>query len=105
MATSRRISEGPLFRPVAKGGRLGAERLTDQSVCSIVKAYAERIGLKAAEFGAHLERWPHLRGGGTLYSRPRPSAMTAQRKRQAFAGRPAARSGCWVNAIAGCPRS
>jgi hypothetical protein len=25
------ISEGPLFRPVAKGGRLGAERLTDQS--------------------------------------------------------------------------
>jgi hypothetical protein len=37
------ISEGPLFRPVAKGGRLGAERLTDQSVCKVVKAYAERI--------------------------------------------------------------
>jgi hypothetical protein len=37
--------------PVAKGGRLGAERLTDQSVCSIVQAYAERIGLKAADFG------------------------------------------------------
>jgi site-specific recombinase XerD len=47
------ISEGPLFRPVAKGGRLGTKRLTDQSVCSIVKAYAERIGLKAADFGAH----------------------------------------------------
>jgi site-specific recombinase XerD len=46
------ITEGPLFRPVAKGGRLGAERLTDQSVCSIVKAYAARIGLKAADFGA-----------------------------------------------------
>jgi len=26
------ILEGPLFRPVAKGGRLGAERLTDKSV-------------------------------------------------------------------------
>jgi integrase len=47
------ISEGPLFRPVAKGGRLGAERLTDQSVCKVVKAYAERIGLKATDFGAH----------------------------------------------------
>jgi integrase len=47
------ISEGPLFRPVAKGGRLNAERLTDQSVCSIVKASADRIGLKAADFGAH----------------------------------------------------
>jgi integrase len=44
------ISDGPLFRPVAKGGRLSAERLTDQSVC---KAYAERIGLKATDFGAH----------------------------------------------------
>jgi integrase len=43
------ISEGPLFRPFAKGGRRGAERLTDQ----VVKAYAERIGLKATDFGAH----------------------------------------------------
>jgi integrase len=34
------ISEGPLFRPVAKGGRLAT-------------AYAERIGLKGADFGAH----------------------------------------------------
>ena len=38
------ISEGPLFRPVAKGGRLGAERLTDQSVCSIVKALPSGSG-------------------------------------------------------------
>jgi hypothetical protein len=35
------------------GGRLGSERLTDQSVSNIVKAYAERIGLKASDFGAH----------------------------------------------------
>ena len=47
------ISDGPLFRPVAKGGRLGAQRLTDKSVCDLVKAYAERLGLKATDFGAH----------------------------------------------------
>jgi integrase len=47
------ISDGPLFRPVAKGGRLGLQRLTDQSICNIVKSYAERLGLKAADFGAH----------------------------------------------------
>jgi hypothetical protein len=37
------ISDGPLFCPVAKGGRLGSQRLTDQSVRNIVKAFAERI--------------------------------------------------------------
>jgi site-specific recombinase XerD len=47
------ISEGPLFRPVAKGGRVIAKRLTDKSVCDFVKAYAELVGLKAADFGAH----------------------------------------------------
>ena len=47
------IGQGAVFRPVAKGGRLGAQRLTDKSVCDIVKAYAERLGLKGADFGAH----------------------------------------------------
>jgi site-specific recombinase XerD len=47
------ISEGPVFRPVAKGGRLGARRLTDKSVCDLVKAYAGQLGLKASDFGAH----------------------------------------------------
>jgi integrase len=37
----------------APARRLGTERLTDQSVCNLVKAYAERFGLKAADFGAH----------------------------------------------------
>jgi hypothetical protein len=46
-------SEGPLFRPVAKGGRLGAQRLSATAVCEIVKAYAGRLGLKASDFGAH----------------------------------------------------
>jgi integrase len=47
------ITEGPLFRPVAKGGRLGAERLKAEAVCDIVQAYAARLGLKASDFGAH----------------------------------------------------
>jgi site-specific recombinase XerD len=47
------IREGPVFRPVAKGGRLGARRLTDKSVCDLVKSYATLLGLKASDFGAH----------------------------------------------------
>jgi site-specific recombinase XerD len=47
------ITEGPLFRPVAKGGRLSNRRLTDKSVCDLVKAYAGRLGLNATDFGAH----------------------------------------------------
>jgi hypothetical protein len=32
------ITEGAVFRPVAKGGRIQATRLTDRSVADIVKA-------------------------------------------------------------------
>jgi hypothetical protein len=44
------ITEGPLFRPVAKGGRLGVQRLTGKSVCDLVKAYAAQLGFKAGRF-------------------------------------------------------
>ena len=64
------ISEGPLFRPVAKGGRLGAQWLTDKSVCDLVKAYAARIGLKATDFGAH-----SLRAGFLTSAARRGAAM------------------------------
>jgi len=47
------ITDGPLFRPVAKGGRLGLQRLNDKSVYDLVMAYADGIDLKAADFGAH----------------------------------------------------
>jgi site-specific recombinase XerD len=47
------ITEGALFRPVAKGSKLGIHRLTDKSVCDLVKAYATRVGLNATDFGAH----------------------------------------------------
>ncbi len=46
------ISEGAIFRPVGKGGRLHDSRLTAKSVCDITKAYAGRVGLDAAMVGA-----------------------------------------------------
>jgi site-specific recombinase XerD len=51
------IDEGPVFRPIAKGGRrIIAARLTDRSVATIVKKYAAAIGLDAAAFSAHSMR-------------------------------------------------
>src|SRR5712671_4857914 len=47
------ISEGPIFRPVRKGGKIRDRRLTAKSVCDLVKAYAGRLGLNAADFGGH----------------------------------------------------
>ena len=32
------IAEGPLFRPIAKGGRVRSTRLSDKAVASVVKA-------------------------------------------------------------------
>jgi hypothetical protein len=39
------ITAGPVFRPVTKGERIQAARLTDRSVAKIVKAHSERAGL------------------------------------------------------------
>jgi site-specific recombinase XerD len=47
------ITEGPIFRPVAKGGKVGDRRLAAKSVCDITKAYAGRVGLDGAAYGAH----------------------------------------------------
>jgi site-specific recombinase XerD len=47
------VTEGPIFRPVAKGGKVRNSRLTAQSVCILVKTYADRLGLNGADFGAH----------------------------------------------------
>lgn len=47
------ITDGPVFRSVAKGGRVLPEALTGRSVANIVKAYAERAGLDAATFSGH----------------------------------------------------
>jgi site-specific recombinase XerD len=47
------ITEGPVFRPVRKGGAVRDRRLTAKSVCDLVKASAASIGLDASTFGAH----------------------------------------------------
>jgi integrase len=48
-----RITEGAVFRPVRKGGEICDWRLAAKSVCDITKAYAYRVGLDGAAFGAH----------------------------------------------------
>jgi site-specific recombinase XerD len=47
------ISEGPLFRPVLKGGRIQPEPLSAFSAARIVKHYAERAGLDPAAYAGH----------------------------------------------------
>jgi hypothetical protein len=48
------ITEGPLFRSVTKGSRVGSSRLTDKSVAGIIKTYARRLGLNEADFSGSL---------------------------------------------------
>ncbi|HEY7243375.1 MAG TPA: site-specific integrase [Xanthobacteraceae bacterium] len=47
------IAEGPLFRAVAKGGRVNGKRLSDRCVAEIVKAGVGRLGLNAADYSGH----------------------------------------------------
>ena len=47
------ITEGPIFRPVLRGGAVATTRLTDRSVANIVKVHAERLGLDPATFSGH----------------------------------------------------
>ena len=47
------IDQGALFRRVAKGNKLTADRLTDQSVARIIKRLASRAGLIASQYAGH----------------------------------------------------
>lgn len=47
------IRFGPLFRTVKKGGAIGTAALTAQSVAVIVKEYARKAGLNAADYSGH----------------------------------------------------
>jgi site-specific recombinase XerD len=46
------ITAGPVFRSVARGGRVG-EGLNPESAARIIKDYAERLGLDPASFAGH----------------------------------------------------
>ncbi len=47
------ITEGPVFRPIAKGDRVKPEALNDNSVALIVKRYALAAKLDPADFSGH----------------------------------------------------
>ena len=47
------IVDGAIFRPIGKGGKIGAARLSAQSVALTVKLYAEKAGLLASNFSGH----------------------------------------------------
>jgi len=48
-----KIEEGPIFRPVRKGGHIGTARLKAKAVCVLMKQYAGMIGLDRKAYGAH----------------------------------------------------
>ena len=47
------IADGPIFRPIRKGGKVEAARLTDRSVANILKAHVEAVGLDPTIFSGH----------------------------------------------------
>lgn len=48
-----RITEGPIFRPINRGGRVVNAMLTAESAAQVVKDAAKRAGLDPAAFGGH----------------------------------------------------
>jgi len=47
------ITEGPLFRPVTRTGKVSSRRLSTRAAAELVKTYARRAGLKASDFSGH----------------------------------------------------
>lgn len=47
------ITEGPIFRPVDRHGRIGAQALSDHAVAGIVKKACGAAGLEASAFSGH----------------------------------------------------
>jgi integrase len=47
------IEEGPIFREVDRGDRVGPERLSGRAVARIVKGAAQRVGIDPATVSGH----------------------------------------------------
>ena len=47
------IADGSLFRPVTRTGKISPRRLSARAIAELVKKYARRAGLKAADFSGH----------------------------------------------------
>jgi site-specific recombinase XerD len=48
-----KITEGPLFRPINRHGKMGCRRLSTKAVARIVKRYITGIGMDASRFAGH----------------------------------------------------
>jgi hypothetical protein len=48
-----KITTGPLFRPIAKGDRIGTEHMADHTVVWVIKASTRRLGLDLNLFAGH----------------------------------------------------
>src|ERR1039457_416182 len=47
------ITEGPVFRPINRHGKMAATRLSGAAVADVVKKYVEALGLDASHFAGH----------------------------------------------------
>jgi len=47
------VESGPIFRPVSKGGRVGSQGLSDQSVNLVLRKCAARAGLSCERLSGH----------------------------------------------------
>jgi site-specific recombinase XerD len=69
--TAAKITDGPVFRPIVKGGRMTSDRLSDKSAVDIIKRYAQCIGLDAKSVAEHSLRAGFLTsaaaGGATIF--------------------------------------
>jgi integrase len=59
------IYDGPVFRPGTRMGEISSRRLSARAVADIVKTYARRAGLKAANFSGHSLRSGFLTSAAT----------------------------------------
>jgi site-specific recombinase XerD len=75
------ITEGPVFRTLARGGKVLPRAITDRSVADIVKKRAEQVGLDPALFSGHSLRAGFLTSaagsGATVFA-----MMTVSRHRK-----------------------
>jgi site-specific recombinase XerD len=51
--TAAGITSGPIFRPIAKGGRILDQQLTDRSAAQVVKDAVEAVGLDPKLYAGH----------------------------------------------------
>lgn len=51
--TAGGVTDGSLFRPITKGGKLREQAISDKSIAEIVKRYAEAAGLDPNQFAGH----------------------------------------------------